>query len=829
LEAKTAYQVRLTATKSFGGGSTSASTSFKSLASVPLMQAPVLKEATDSSADLTARINPENEATSYAFQCLTEARYSETRSFGGAAEYPAGGGLIPPAGEAIVVGQTIEGLLAMTEYRCRLVAANGTGQGRSESGAVLEVVFGTYNSTAPQLPDGRAYEQVTPVDKNGSDANGFKLLTRASPDGDAASYFINGGSSGGEGGQDFPTYVDVRSEGAWGNYGLLPSEAAGEFAQVVGWSEDLRSEYVIAYASRSSVTLYRRDNLTGSLEVIATGFPFGGNEQLYAGESAGGESVLFETTAALTPEAPSGITNLYLWNRASGTLSLVDILPEETPAPSGAFAGAYFWPNLESKVGGSTKGFYTQDQHVISSDGSKVFFTTSNVNQLYVRKGLGGPSPVTTEVSESQKSNGTGPGGKDPGGLKKAAFMEATPDGRFVFFTSPSELTNDATTGTADQGNDLYRFDTESGSLIDIAPDATDVHGAEVQGVVGSSDDGSYVYFVANGVLANPTTVGNCNKNPIMGANTGSGVCNLYVWHDGLIEFVAKVAASEPEGLYAWQSTSYNGQSLPMNTSRVAADGQALVFSSALSPAKYQSEGAVELYRYSFRSGLTCVSCNPTGGPSGNATISNLEPGFTSPVPTNPFLLRYTSSDDSRIFFQTVTKLVPADVNGRTGCEPSGSGSFACQDVYEWEADGTGSCQSVSEDGGCLFLISTGQSTDASYLVGASASGDDVFFLTRQSLVSQDTDGMLDIYDARVGGGIASQNEVKPVPCDSEGCRGAAAQSAAPASAGTATFVGPGNPVSKKHHKKKHHKKKHHKKKHHKKKHHKKKQRGTGR
>ena len=74
-----------------------------------------------------------------------------------------------------------------------------------------------------------------------------------------------------------------------------------------------------------------------------------------------------------------------------------------------------------------------------------------------------------------------------------------------------------------------------------------------------------------------------------------------------------------------------------------------------------------------------------------------------------------------------------------------------------------GSCERTSasfsdSSGGCLYLISTGQSAQPSYFGDASTDGTDVFFFTRQSLVGQDQDENYDVYDARVNGGIAAQN-----------------------------------------------------------------------
>lgn len=79
------------------------------------------------------------------------------------------------------------------------------------------------------------------------------------------------------------------------------------------------------------------------------------------------------------------------------------------------------------------------------------------------------------------------------------------------------------------------------------------------------------------------------------------------------------------------------------------------------------------------------------------------------------------SEDGSRVFFDNDDALVPEDVDG-------------VEDVYEWEADGEWSCSSISQDEGCLYLISSGRSSERSHLGGASANRDDVFFFISKAL-----------------------------------------------------------------------------------------------
>lgn len=814
LEALTHYQVRLVADKLFNSGTAVAETNFETSTAPPITSNPTVSAVSDQGASLSGTVNPEQQTTTYRFECVSDLNFNES-GYREAAEIPPGGATLSPAGKEVSVNQSIHGLGAATTYHCRLKAENPTG---TVTGP--ETTFTTYAVQSPGLPDGRVFEQATPVMKNGSDAKGWEYLIKGAPDGNAVTYFITGGGgNSGGGGQEFPTYVANRVSEGWASHPFLPSSAYGERANVVGWSEDLNRDYVLTWNSGGSATFYSQDVAGGTLEEIASGLePYEGAQ--YAGESRDGNRVLFESRKALVPEAIEGAWNLYVWNRDSDSLSLVSVLPDESISPGGAFAGPYNWGALEAKAGGAGGNMYTSDLHVFSDDGSKVFFTTSNVDQLYVRTGIGSPDPSTAQVSASHKTNGSGPGGRDPNGSRKAAFMEATPDAHYAFFTSPEELTNDATTGTADQGNDLYRYDVETGQLIDLASDSGDQNGAEVQGLLGASADGSYAYFAANGVLAEGATVGDCKASPVTGW-AQPGTCNLYLWHEGTISFVSRIGGDVGTGGRNWVSTIYNGQLRPMKSARVSEDGKTVSFLTSVSPTSYDSEGKSEFYRYNTEEGLRCVSCNPTGAPPlSGATLQDVSAGFTAPNHPSPFFIRNLSVDGKRVFFETPDKLIASDTNGDAGC-PAVVGRPSiriCQDVYEWEASGAGTCQSKSQNGGCLYLISTGESSEPSYFADASTDGNDVFLFTRQTLVRQDTDQLYDVYDARIGGGIASQNQPSPTPCEGEACKPTPSAPPDIPTAVSASFSGPGNLTSVRRHSKKHHRSKHHRSKRHEKK-----------
>lgn len=247
----------------------------------------------------------------------------------------------------------------------------------------------------------------------------------------------------------------------------------------------------------------------------------------------------------------------------------------------------------------------------------------------------------------------------------------------------------------------------------------------------------------------------------------------------------------------------------------------------------------MQVYRYSMAEGtLGCLSCNPTGeelSPFG-AELSAESEGTLVPenhIRTQPgiaisgILPANLSSSGTRAFFQSPEPLLPEDVNG-TNPRKNCANQSTCVDVYEWEAVGTGSCRTPNQAGGCLYLISTGESNRSSYFINASADGSSAFILTSSSLVPADQDELTDVYDARVDGGLVAQHATEMELCNSsDACKGASSTPPPAVSAGTSSFQGPGNPKpksckkgfvrkhgkcvkkSKVHHKAKHQKKKH--------------------
>ncbi len=112
-------------------------------------------------------------------------------------------------------------------------------------------------------------------------------------------------------------------------------------------------------------------------------------------------------------------------------------------------------------------------------------------------------------------------------GIEPAYWRAATADGSEVFYT---------------EGEDLYRFDTGSETR-----EALTSGEAGVLGTLGiATENGSYAYFVATGVLA-----GNENGNKEE-AEAGEG--NLYEWHNGEIVFIARLNMEDGYDEYNWRA-----------------------------------------------------------------------------------------------------------------------------------------------------------------------------------------------------------------------------------------------------------------------------------
>jgi hypothetical protein len=597
------------------------------------------------------------------------------------------------------------------------------------------------------LPDCRAYEQVSPVDKNFTDALGFPGVTQSSPSGETVSFFSIAPFPGAMSAASIPTYLSTRGAGGWSTQGLAPAAntpAAGgsERGLTEGLTEDLSEALIFVEPGLEAglapgVYSYLRDSASGAFRLLGPGVA------AFADAAAGDSRIIFESSEQLLPNAAPGVVNLYEWDASEPPgqeLSLVGVLPDGKAPAGGSVAGPGGPALGEEVVGGATGRFYTQD--TISEDGARIFFSDAGTGQIYMREPQ---AERTLPVS-------AGP----------AYWRAADAEGNYVFYT---------------EGEDLYRFDV-AGETREALTNAA----AGVLGTLGiASENGAYAYFVATGVLA-----GNESDN---GEKAEEGKANLYEWYDGETIFIARLG-TEGFDPYDWRGFLSIGESQGAaqeeKSSRVTPDGTTVLFASQAQLTDYDNAEHDELYLYEAPNAkLICVSCNPNGTPATSETYLTKSGEVDRWSRTRAFLTRNLSEDGSRVFFQTREALVPQATNGQ-------------MDVYEWEREGAGSCEHAgasfsASNGGCLYLISTGESAAPSYFGDASANGDDVFLFTRQSLVGQDRDENVDIYDARVDGGIAAQNPPPPASCTGEGCLGPVDPAPVLGAPAATTFAATGN------------------------------------
>lgn len=277
----------------------------------------------------------------------------------------------------------------------------------------------------------------------------------------------------------------------------------------------------------------------------------------------------------------------------------------------------------------------------------------------------------------------------------------------------------DGTIAFLTKAGHLYRYDAIAKATADLTP------GGGVLGVLGASASGDTVYYQDS--------------------------AGLKRWRSDATTLVAPGADAAAPSDYPPAT----------GTARVSADGLHLAFLSKVELSGFDNVDAgtgqpdTLLYLYGPPPGggapaLLCPSCNPTGErPRGSSTI----PGALVNGTTLAYRPRVLSSGGNRVFFDSEDALVLQDTN-------------SAPDVYEWEARGVGDC---GRSPGCVNLISSGrESRGGATFLDASADGSDAFFLTNESLVAADP-GSIDVYDARVGGGIPEAP--KPIICIGDNCQ----------------------------------------------------------
>ncbi len=682
----------------------------------------------------------------------------------GALEVPVGGGQL--AGNEVgsaAVG--VSGLSPDTAYRYRVVASSecaGPHEPRCETVGGT-AALATYPAYAAGLPDGRAYELVSPIDKNGGEVfpadprlgsclenepckppgSAIKDVfpMQSAPDGNAVAYMGFPFSS--NEGAVFDSYISRRTATGWQTTTMTPTLQSTNGGSTLTYDEQLDEGVISQESPQLSPNapvgypnFYLQNTADpAALEPMLTSEPehrgLGSLILEYAGHTPDFSTQLFAANDALTkasafaPEPPDpGQTGRDLYEYHAGVLALVNVLPDNAAVAKGAaFASV------------------SPDTHAISTDGQRIYWHVGST--LYVRE----DGDTTREI-------------RHPG-----TFLTASKNGLQVLLSDGC----------------LYSLKSET---------CTDLTEGQrgFQGIMGTGEeDGrfSHIYFVDTAELPRAST----NR----GQSPQSEKDNLYSWSEDGLHFIATLPSTDGSGgaanLDDW--TSSWGE----RTAQASPDGRYLAFGSTGQLTGYKNLGlcekafggnlieaaCTEVFLYDSGTGrLICASCNPTGeSPRGNSTLRRID-AAPAWLPQPRYL-----TDAGRLVFDSSDRLAAADSNGDV------------EDVYEYEpAGGAGepagdTCERAA---GCVLLISPGTGSADSNFLAMDETGANIFFTTRERLVPQDKDELIDVYDAREGGGFASQTETQRVECQGEACQ-ATPTPPSFTGPGSTTFSGTGNLV----------------------------------
>jgi hypothetical protein len=634
----------------------------------------------------------------------------------GTTEAPLGGAQLGSAQTALPASVVLSGLAPDTGYRFRVIATSAEGADDGPAQA-----FRTFSLEASGLPDNRAWELVSPAQKNGgqvipanptiascADCKPGTIADRfpmqSSEDGDSVVY-QGFPFSFTEGAAVFNQYLSTRTTSGWQTTNLSPAlmgngSNRGYKAFDPELDQGLLSQFdpvLSPEAPDGFADLYAQP--TASPESLTplllsdppNRLPEGqGPESFdlaYAGASADLSRVFLLANDALTPEtsfAPAaedgGPSKYDLYEWAAGQLRLVNVLPGNTVSA----AGGPIFPGPSS--------------HAISADGSRAFWSDES-GQVYVREN----GESTTAIP-------------DPG-----KFLTASADGSRVLLA------------------DGHLYDLETKVLTDL----TEGQGG-FQGLAGHSDDLSHVYFVATAVLDETSNE--------LGATAQAGKPNLYDWHGVAARYVVTMLPTDTE---TWNASPAD------RSAEASSDGRWLAFLSTGSLTGYDNRGTcgggsrlidcTEVFLFDSNTGsLLCASCSPSGQAPVGPSVLRLVQSSPSYLPQPHYL-----SNSGRLIFDSADSLSPFDTNDRV------------EDIYQYEPEGIGNCL---RQAGCVSLISAGREPVDSNFLTMDPSGKNVFFTTRDQLVLKDKDELIDVYVAREDGGIAAETEVPRGGCQGEAC-----------------------------------------------------------
>jgi hypothetical protein len=591
-------------------------------------------------------------------------------------------------------------------------------------GACVLTALAFANPAGAALPDSRGWELVSPVEKNGGRIDPPETIAKggdlqAAAQGSLIAYSSASSFAGGSGAPIGSQYLGSRTSAGWATQNLTQPVFSGSYDFT-----DQGVPYRLFSSDLSRALMLNGDRCrTEASECPVANPPLPGTDtpagfqDYYLREGSSFEALIGQSDIAGRGLDPSTFeVKLEGATPDLGAVVLASCSALTDDAIDGCSGGGlnlYLWKKstanlsllntLPGAVLAAGAGAISND------DGQRVYAYQLEDGPLFLYE-AGQPPKALPETI---------------GGA--AAFQTASTDGAIAYYTVASTLSR-------------YSAPTEASTPIATG----------VKGVLGTSTDGSAVYF--------------------------QDAAGLELWREGTTTTVAPgPTAADPS---SWPPAT--------GASRVSADGTKLLFPSKAKLTGYDNTDKVtaqpdtELFLYDATAPLLkCVSCRPSGArPIGPSTIRG---AYANGISFAAYKPRALSTSGRRVFFDTHDALVTGDSNS----DPTTH--TGAPDVYQWEAKGEGSCTLAA---GCLSILSNGALPQGASFADASADGSDAYFLTAASLIGTDP-GSMDLYDAKVGGGFAEPQP--PIPCEGDACQ---VLPAVPSEPSLATLAkGAGNPA----------------------------------
>lgn len=516
-------------------------------AGAPVVKGETVSAVTDDSARLEGTVDPEGFVSRARFEygaCAPASSCSSAAFTNATAWVPVGSGFE----DFVLPSVNVQGLSPGTAYRFRVVASNECPQapaggvcvteGEREGAAERLFVFTTQAAGALVLPDGRAWEMVSPPAKQGAliepagrPAGG---VAQAGSGGGAVSYLATAPTEPGPAGNGNLTQVlSRRTAAGWVSRDLAtPQASASGQAANVGqeyrfFSEDLSHAVLQPFGAftpchtlqgepqaclsedASESTAYLQDLGTGVSTPLVTGCPspqeeseghpcpqaVSEHQDVPPGTKFGGpfipvpgvtacpfENLCGPQFVGASPDASHIIVSPGLGGLSefsAGALFPVGVLP---PGEGGTGTNSFLGADEASSA-----------RHAVSDDGSRVFWERplDSGGGLYLRYNATRPQPLenglcsvagdacTLRVDVPQAGCDGTTCGEGPVG---PVFEDASPDGSRVWFTDQRALTAGASAG------DLYECELVAGAgggLECVLRDLTPANGSEAANPLG--------------------------------------------------------------------------------------------------------------------------------------------------------------------------------------------------------------------------------------------------------------------------------------------------------------------------------------------------------